>query len=116
MLVGGKTVISGMEANRTAKTIAIDILVGRGINPVTTGVCMISNFDNAAKIMAGRFCTIGDASFGELFFQGFNFYPWEGLQILSGYNFTRLRSAFGDISRVDFLGGATYVTSENSGS
>lgn len=114
-LVGGKTVISGMAVNGAAKTIATGILVGKGINTVTTGVSMISNFDNAAKIMAGRYYTNGDVSFGEQLLQGLSRYTWEGLQTWAGYNYTQLRNTTGGVSRVDYLGGATFATGENSG-
>lgn len=75
---------------------------------------MISNFDNAAKIMAGRYYTNGDVSFGEQLLQGLSRYTWEGLQTWAGYNYTQLRNTVGNVDRVDYLGGATFATRENA--
>jgi RHS repeat-associated protein len=39
---------------------------------------------------------------------------WEGLQTIAGYNYTQIRNGIGNVDRVDFLGGATFTTKENS--
>ena len=45
--------------------------------------------------------------------QGISRYTWEGLQTWVGYNFSQFRNTFGGVDRVDYLGGATFVTGEN---
>jgi hypothetical protein len=39
---------------------------------------------------------------------------WESIQTAAGYGYSRFRNMIGDVDRVDYLGGATFATNENS--
>ena len=41
-------------------------------------------------------------------------FTWEGLQTIVGYDYTQIRNGVGNVDRVDYLGGATFATNENS--
>ena len=40
-------------------------------------------------------------------------WTWESTQTFAGLGYSHFRNLFGDVDRVDYLGGATYVTKEN---
>ncbi len=68
---------------------------------------------NTLKILLGRFYF--DEHFLEGLSQACSRFTSEFLQTWLGYNYTQLRNAFGDVDRVDYLGGATYATDELNG-
>lgn len=113
-LVGGKTIISGMALNGVTKFAGAAVLLGKGVNTLTTAASMISNFENASRIIAGRYYLNDGVSFGEQLLQGFSRFTWEGLQTWAGYNYTQIRNTVGNVDRVDYLDGATFATRENA--
>jgi hypothetical protein len=46
--------------------------------------------------------------------QGFSRHTWEMPQSLIGHGYTQGRNAFGNVSQVDYFGGATFATNENT--
>ena len=62
------------------------VLAGKAISTVSTATSMLSDFDNAGRIYAGRYYPNEDVSFGEQLLQGMSRYTWEGLQTWAGYN------------------------------
>ena len=61
--------------------------------------------------MATRFF---DENMAHGFSQAFTRYTWEALQTWGGYNTTQIRNLAGNVSRFDYLGGATFATNEQS--
>lgn len=49
-----------------------------------------------------------DENMAHGFSQAFTRYTWEALQTWGGYNTTQIRNLAGNVSRVDYLGGATF--------
>lgn len=72
-------------------------------------------FERGAQIWLGNFYLDENASFGEGMIQGALRRTWEGAQTALGYSLSQLRNAFGDVTRVDYLGGATFITAEENG-
>lgn len=71
---------------------------------------------NSMKVLLGNFYLDENASFFKSIWQGVSRHTWETLQTGLGYDYTQFRNAFGSsIDRVDYLGGATFATNENSG-
>ncbi|HRP91128.1 MAG TPA: FG-GAP-like repeat-containing protein [Edaphocola sp.] len=89
------------------------VLAGKLINTATTATSLISNFENGARIFAGRYYTDENRTFAGQLFQGISRYTWEGLQTWVGYNFTQIRNTFGKDGQTFFLGGATILNKES---
>ena len=71
---------------------------------------------NSMRVLLGNFYLDENASFFKSIWQGVSRHTWEALQTGLGYDYTQFRNAFGSsIDRVDYLGGATFATNENSG-
>ena len=85
----------------------------KGIDLVTTGLSMIQNPNNAFRIFLGRYYFDENMLHG--FSQAFTRYSWEAIQTWVGYNATQIRNFAGNVSRVDYLGGATFATKEGNG-
>jgi hypothetical protein len=86
---------------------------GKMINTITTTASLISNFDNGLRILAGRYYTDENRTFGGQLLQSLSRYTWEGVQTWAGYNHSQLRNTFGMVDRVEYFGGATYSINEN---
>ncbi len=70
---------------------------------------------NSMRVLLGNFYLDENASFFKSIWQGVSRHTWETLQTGLGYDYTQFRNAFGSsIDRVDYLGGATFATNENS--
>ena len=100
--------VIGVEGVHVASTITG--AVGGAINKGGKG------FINSMKVLLGNFYLDENASFFKSIWQGVSRHTWETLQTGLGYDYTQFRNAFGSsIDRVDYLGGATFATNENSG-
>lgn len=98
----------GVEGVHVASTITG--AVGGAINKGGKG------FINSMKVLLGNFYLDENASFFKSIWQGVSRHTWETIQTGLGYDYTQFRNAFGSsIDRVDYLGGATFATNENSG-
>ncbi len=69
---------------------------------------------NAGKIFLGNFYIDENRSFLSGVWEGFSRHTWQFIQTGIGGSYSQLRNTFGAVDRVDYLGGATFVTSENS--
>ncbi len=109
--------IAGVTSSHTlAKIGGWTIVAGKGVNAVSTIASTIADPGNAAEIWFGRGYTDGNRNMLGQVWQGISRYTWEGLQTFGGYNYSQWRNACGNVDRVDYLGGATFATDENSGS
>jgi hypothetical protein len=72
-----------------------------------------SGFGRAAKTFLGNFYLDENNWIGGIW-EGISRHTWEMLQSFIGQGYTQGRNAFGNVSRVDFFGGATFATLENS--
>jgi hypothetical protein len=70
--------------------------------------------ENFFKIEYGNFLTDGNLSNKSRAWQLFSRHTWEGLQTSAGNSYSQVRNVFGKVDRVDYLGGATFVTNENA--
>lgn len=113
-LVGGSTVISGVNLGKWGSMAAWGTLGAKAIGTGITAVSMFSDFNNATRILAGKYYSDPNISFGKQLVQGISRQTWEVLQSWGGYNYTQLRNVGGGIDRVDYFGGATFATGENS--
>jgi len=68
---------------------------------------------NGAKTFLGNFYLDENEWFGGIW-QGFSRHTWEMLQSFVGEGYTHVKNAFGEVDRVDYFGGATFATKENS--
>jgi RHS repeat-associated protein len=68
---------------------------------------------NGAKAFLGNFYMNENNWLGGMA-QGFLRHTWEFPQSIVGHGYTQLRNIGGNVDRVDYLGGATFVTNENS--
>jgi len=80
------------------------------LDPFKSGT--ISN--NAYKIGAGLFKTDPNRNFWDRSWQLISRFTFELPQTFIGFSYTQMRNAFGSVDRVDYLGGATFATNENS--
>ena len=71
-------------------------------------------FERGAKIWLGNFYLDENDSFWGGVVKGALRHTWEGAQNALGYSWSQLRNGFGNVTRVDYLNGATNVTVENS--
>ncbi|MDR1543945.1 MAG: RHS repeat-associated core domain-containing protein [Prevotellaceae bacterium] len=68
---------------------------------------------NGSKAFLGNFYMDENNWFGGVA-QGFLRHTWEMPQSLVGHGYTQIRNIGGNVDRVDYLGGATFATNENS--
>jgi hypothetical protein len=68
---------------------------------------------NMGRIFAGNFYLDGNRNFFGQVMQGLGRFSWELPQNTIGHSYSQLRNAFGSDLRVDYFGGATFVTGEN---
>jgi len=80
------------------------------LNPFISGT--ISN--NAYKIGAGLFETDPNRDFGGRLNQLISRFTMELPQTILGLSYSLVRNSSGNVDRVDYLGGATFATNENS--
>ena len=73
-----------------------------------------NGLERAGQLLLGNFYLDENRSFFEGVWQGFSRHTWEIPQTLIGHSYTQLRNMFGQVDRVDYLGGATFATNENS--
>lgn len=73
---------------------------------------MKTYFHNIAKICVGLFLTDPKRSFLGRVWQLFSRFTWELPQTLVGWLYTTGRALFGQVDRVDTLGGITFATKE----
>lgn len=92
------------------------IFSAKGVSSLTTVTSLISNFENGMKIWAGKYYTDGNRTFLEQLWQGVSRMTLELPQTWIGYNYSQVRNTIGAVDRVDFLGGATFVTNEGESS
>jgi RHS repeat-associated protein len=69
--------------------------------------------ENGAKTFLGNFYMDENNWLGGMA-QGFLRHTWEIPQSLIGQSYTQVRNISGNVDRVDYLGGATFATNENS--
>ncbi len=93
-------------------------------NATTTGVGLVTGLvegigsgdwtklGNTGKIFLGQFYTDQNRSIGEELWQGISRNTLETPQTGLGYNYSQWQNIMGNVDRVDFLGGATFVTNE----
>jgi len=90
-----------------------------------TGVGVVSMANNAirgdwegvgraGKLFLGNFYIDANEFFGGIG-QGFSRHTWEMLQTFGGHFWSQEMNLAGNVSRVDFFGGATFATQENAG-
>jgi len=113
-MAGGHTVVPGLSVSGLTKVAVWTVLGSKAISTATTVASMISDFDNAARIWAGKYYSDDNISFGGQLMQGLSRSTWEILQSWGGYNYSQIRNIAGDVDRVDYLGGATFVTNEGA--
>lgn len=89
------------------------IATTKSIDIATTAASMMADPGNAGKILLGKYYF--DEQMGHGFVQASTRFFWEAIQTWAGYNYTQFRNASGDVTRVDYLGGATFATKENAG-
>jgi RHS repeat-associated protein len=68
---------------------------------------------NGAKAFLGNFYMDENNWLGGIW-QGISRHTWEMPQSLVGHGYTQVRNTFGNVDRVDYFGGATFATKENS--
>ena len=68
---------------------------------------------NGAKTFLGNFYLDENEWLGGIW-QGFSRHTWEMLQSFVGEGYTHVKNAFREVDRVDYFGGATFATKENS--
>jgi hypothetical protein len=71
-------------------------------------------FNNSLRILGGLFKTDENKNFWQNAGMLLSRWTWEGIQTWSGYAYSRLRNATGNVDRVDYFGGATFITNENA--
>jgi len=113
-LLGGGSIIQGMNfaSQGFAQYAGWAIMGGKAVNTLSTITSLCNNSENAGKILLGKTYT-DENNFWHGLTQSITRYTWEGLQTWAGYNFSQFRNTFGGVDRVDYLGGATFVTGEN---
>lgn len=117
-IVGGSTLIQGMSFASglgVVQWIGHTVALLNTLSSIVTVTSIISNPENAGKILMGNAYSDENKSFLQGLGAGISRFTWEGLQSLLGYNVSQVRNTFGVVDRVDFLAGATYVTGENMG-
>jgi RHS repeat-associated protein len=72
-----------------------------------------SGAGNGAAAFLGNFYMDENNWIGGVW-QGFTRHTWEMLQSVVGQGYTQIRNMAGNVDRVDYLGGATFATNENS--
>ncbi|WP_298900882.1 RHS repeat-associated core domain-containing protein [uncultured Psychroserpens sp.] len=72
-----------------------------------------SRLGNAAEILVGNFYLDENKSFFGGVWEGVSRYSWQFLQTFVGGSYSQIKNTFGKVDRVDFFGGATFVTNEN---
>src|SRR5690606_11140132 len=73
-----------------------------------------SSSKNVGKIYLGRFYLDENKTFVGAVLEGFNLFSEQEVQTSLGYTWSLIRNFYGDVDRVDYLGGATFVTNENN--
>jgi len=71
-------------------------------------------FNNSSKITLGSFYIDENRTFIGGLWQGISRYTWEHPQTVLGNDFSQLRNIFGQVDRVEYLGGATFSINEKS--
>jgi len=71
-------------------------------------------FNNSSKITLGSFYIDENRTFMGGLWQGISRYTWEHPQTVLGNDFSQLRNIFGQVDRVEYLGGATFSINEKS--
>ena len=84
----------------------------RNFDPTKEG----SYTNNAYKIDMGLYKTDSDLNSGKRFWQFVSRTSWECLQTYTGLFYSHGKNIAGCVNRVDYYGGATYCTNENSSS
>jgi hypothetical protein len=69
--------------------------------------------DRAGRAFLGNFYLDENNFLGGIL-QGVSRHTWEMPQSLIGHGYTQARNSFGQVDRVDYLGGATFATNENT--
>src|SRR5690554_5260323 len=83
------------------------------ITTTTSIISVASNFENGMRIIAGKYALDRDRGFWGGMWQGVSRVTWEGLMNRIGYNYSNIRNIGGKVDRVDYFGGATFLTNEN---
>lgn len=76
------------------------------------GYSLSNSIRNAVQVCRGLFLTDSQRSFGGRVWQLVSRFTWELPQTIGGWLFTLGRALFGQVDRVDVLGGITFVTKE----
>ena len=110
----GLTAVIGVGYSSTFVSIAgYTAFATSAISSVTTAASLISDFDNGMRIFAGRFYIDENRGFWGGMLQSLSRATWEGFQSWAGYNVSHFKNMAGKVDRVDYLGGATFITNEN---
>ncbi|MBO4596145.1 MAG: VCBS repeat-containing protein [Bacteroidales bacterium] len=119
---GGVAAILGNTINGIAASAAYASAALGGVDALTATVGLVGGFvnnggkgvGNQLKLLLGRYYMDENDFFGGVL-QGVSRFTWERYQTSLGYEYSSIRNAFGSSTdRVDYLGGATFVTNENS--
>lgn len=111
----GLTAVIGVGYSSTFVSIAgYTAFATSAISSLTTAASLISDFDNGMRIFAGRFYIDENRGFWGGMLQSLSHATWEGFQNWIGYNLGHFRNMAGDVDRVDYFGGATFITNENA--
>ena len=86
--------------------------IGRTVDVITTTFSFIQNPSNASKVFFGLFYF--DSKYPHAITQALTRFTTERLQTWVGYNYSHSRNALGDVERVDYYGGATFLTNDRT--
>jgi len=86
------------------------IMGAKGISVISTATSMISNPENAGKILMGK-AYVDDGWRG--LWQGISRFTWEAPQTWLGYNVSQILNTVGITDKVEYWGGATFSTTRN---
>ncbi len=100
--------------------------VGAGIKALTTATSIVSGLGhgiftgdwsrlmNAAEIFIGNFYIDENKPFLVGIWEGVSRHTWQAPQTIIGYSVSQFKNTIGKVDRVDYFGGATFVTNENA--
>lgn len=105
---------AGAYASTLVNVAAYTVLAANTVSAVTTIASLSADFENGMRIMAGRFYLDPKRKFWGGMLQGVSHFTWEGFQNWVGYNAGHSLNFLGQVDRVDYFGGAMFLTNENA--
>jgi hypothetical protein len=112
----GKIGVGAMKTYAYAQTAIAGLgLVGASVQAIDQGSWR--PLGNWGKLTLGNFYLDenGDEAALPRWMQGLLRHTWEAPQQFAGHGWGQIRNSNGKVSRVDYLGGATFATDENAG-